>query len=85
MVQLSRNAGIKPLLATLPPDTRNSNDDTERLYNPAIRNLAAEMGVPLSDQYKALAPRWNRWSDDDLHPNWIGYLVMAIEWYLTLE
>jgi len=82
MVTKSRNAGITPVLATLPPDSRPeySAKDIEGSYNPMIKSIAANMGVAIVDMWSVLAPNWGGWSDDGLHPNDGGYQVMALAW-----
>lgn len=80
MIDMSRRAGIEPVLANLTPASRDQEQDIERSLNPAIQDLATSKGVHLCDQYAAFAGRMSSLSDDGLHPNRAGYDVMAATW-----
>ncbi len=87
MIDIVRNAGLTPIIATLTPDSQpniGSLKDIPNTYNPAIVAMAQEKDVSLCDQYAALIENWGYWTYDNLHPNDDGYQVMADTWYRTL-
>lgn len=84
MVNLTRAAGATPIVATLTPASRDTNHDIEYRLNPMIVAMTARLGVTLCDQYAALAPFWSICSDDGLHPNALGYALMALTWHRVM-
>lgn len=82
MIDMSRAKEVTPILATLTPDTKTPQKQIDQTYNPAIKDLAAEKGVILADQYAALIEGWaSSYNYDGLHPNEAGYVVMAQTWF----
>lgn len=83
--------GIQPILATIPPDPDHPYKEIA-LLNLRIRELALhyESQVILADQYNALAPNWNEYTNprgcygDLLHPNPKGFDAMAVTWFESL-
>jgi lysophospholipase L1-like esterase len=90
MIQKSRNLfHVTPLIALLTPDTRDTSPankkNIETTYNPMIANLANQMKVPLVNLYSAVVGNWNALSDDQLHPNDVGYQIVANTWFHPLK
>ena len=82
MIDESRDQNVTPILSTLTPDTLNPEKPITTEYNPAIRELAVQKGVRLADQYAALIGGWElSYTYDGLHPNAVGYNVMAQTWF----
>ncbi len=88
MVTTAVRRGIKPLLATVIPATKNAEkyesysiSDHVRRFNDNIRKLASDNGLVLVDYYSAMADEngylKNDLARDDIHPNENGYKVMA--------
>jgi lysophospholipase L1-like esterase len=88
MIDESLDQGVTPILSTLTPDTLNPEKPIATEYNPAIRELAAQKGVTLADQYAAVIGGWpTPYADspgDGLHPNQVGYNVMAQTWFTAI-
>ncbi len=90
MIDKSRARGLTPLLATLTPDPDHDFKGIE-LMNTWIRELAVEKDVVLVDQYNALAPHWDVYTNpracygDLLHPNATGFDAMGAVWYQSLS
>ena len=87
MIDKSRAKRTAPVIATIPPNTSTqyNGDLVSTHYNPAIRSLALEKGIPLADQYAALNSRWADYtSGDGIHLNDLGEKVMAQTWLNTL-
>ncbi len=87
MIDISKNAGLTPVISTLTPDSQPNIGNQKNIpntYNPAIAALAQEKNVVLCDQFAALIGNWDSWTDDQLHPNDAGYQIMADTWYLAL-
>jgi lysophospholipase L1-like esterase len=89
MIRNSREVGVEPLLATIPPDLEPGNEFKEiEELNKAIRELAAAENVILVDQYNALAPYWPEYTpgcyNDQTHPNRPGFAAMGNLWYENL-
>lgn len=80
MVDACRFFGVEPILATLTPSSRHSPGNIEYNLNPAIVAMAQQKQVRVCDQYALMSLNWGAWADDGLHPNWIGYVVMALAW-----
>ena len=92
MVDKSRAKGIEPLLATIPPDSEPDHSYKNiPLMNDYIRQLAVEKNIVLVDQYNALEPRWDVYTNprgcynDLLHPNSTGFDAMGSVWYDSLS
>jgi len=82
MIDSSVDQNVIPILSTLTPDADRPEKQIPTTYNPAIRDLAAQKGVTLADQYAALIDSWESlYTDDGLHPNLAGYQVMAQTWF----
>jgi len=90
MVQKSKNLfHTTPLIALLTPDAREESlanqKHIETTYNPLIANIANKFHVPLVNLYNAVAGNWNALSDDQLHPNDVGYQIVANTWFHPLK
>ncbi|MBU0944954.1 MAG: SGNH/GDSL hydrolase family protein [Proteobacteria bacterium] len=92
MIDKSRERGLIPLLATIPPDPEPEHDYKDvPLMNQYIKELAEEKGVVLVDLYTALSPYWNIYTDpracygDLTHPNRSGFEAMGSLWYKNLS
>ena len=83
MIDKSRGRNVEPIIATLSPDLRGNIKNVEINYNPEIMNLAEQKGVLLADQYNALIGE--NWDSDGIHPNDLGYRLMAREWFVTVQ
>ncbi len=91
MIDMSRENGLEPLLATLPPDSEPDNQYKNiPLMNQYIRELAVEKNVTLVEQYNALEPNWGTYTNprgcygDLTHPNSTGFDVIGTVWYESL-
>ena len=94
MAQAALDAGRKPVMATITPITGrcrvpDRESQVENWYNPSIKSKAEELGVPLADQFYAMAypkPIWwdENTSGDELHVSDKGDQRMAQEWLETL-
>lgn len=82
-VNRARNAGIEPLIATVPPRTGTAAVTKEgRRLNAALRDYAADQGIVFLNPWDGL---WdmttNGWgsgySDDNVHPNWTACKAAA--------
>lgn len=86
MITKAKNAGVTPLLATLPAVDRNGGMSlVPNEWNPMIRNLAASNDVVVVDIYAATLPAWDANFPDGVHPNDTGYQIMANTWFATLS
>jgi lysophospholipase L1-like esterase len=82
MIDKSKAAGVVPLVATLTPDDENGHTaGINATVNPLIKNLAAQRGISCADTFSAVAPSWDVWSFDGLHPNYNGMLAIAQTWH----
>lgn len=88
MVMMAVRKGIRPLLATVIPATKNAEkydnysiSDHVKRFNDKIRQMALDNGLVLVDYYAAMADENDFLKDtlarDDIHPNDNGYQVMA--------
>jgi len=86
MARQARSAGLKPFIATLPPQNPNAvcvprcRGMAASLvvpYNDRIRSLAASEAVPVVDVYQAFGGDLTLLSTDGLHPNAQGYTRIA--------
>ena len=84
MVQMSLQAGIEPVISTLLPSSKDETQDIPRLFNPGIKNIAANRQIRLCDPYPLFAQYFSLLLMDGVHPNWLGYLVLAYSWKLAL-
>jgi lysophospholipase L1-like esterase len=86
MIEKSWERGVIPILSTLIPDTTvlGLAKQINTTYNPAIKDLAAEKGVILADQYAGLIDNWDSYNYDYRHPNYEGYLAMAHIWFSVI-
>lgn len=86
MINIAKEKGVIPILSTLTPsDQSNSEILIPTKYNPMIKELAEQNGIPLVDQYGAVEKIWDALNDDGIHPNDKGYLYLAKTWDNTLE
>ena len=85
MIQIARGAGLRPYLATLPPQNRNAcipicrgyGQDLVPEYNALIHGIAAAEGVPLVDVFAAFNGDLSLLAQDGLHPNASGFERIA--------
>ena len=79
MINKSIAAGAVPILSTITPDTYNASvtSSIPNSYNPQIKALASEKGVTLVDSYAAVAANWANLTQEGLHTNAAGSLVLA--------
>jgi len=74
LVEISRGYGAKAILSTF-----HSYDDVEayRYFNPKIRAIARELGVPLCDQAGLIPHHDKAYHIDDIHFTVVGRQAMA--------
>jgi len=91
MVRDARNRGIRPYLATIPPEQDGCCPDRGISWrqvpdlNNLIRNLAVQEGVPLVEVYQALVGDVaNYIGFDGLHPTPRGYTKIADTFFAAL-
>jgi lysophospholipase L1-like esterase len=85
MVQLARGNGLRPYLATIPPQNRNAcvpicrgyGHELVAPYNDLIRGVALTEGAPLVDVFQAFNGDLSLLSPDGLHPNAAGFERIA--------
>lgn len=80
MLDVCLNAGVEPVISTLLPASRDPEHDIENFLNPGIRTMAANKGVRLCNPHDIFAHYASVLFVDGLHPNWLGYIVLAREW-----
>ncbi len=86
MIRIARDDyGMSVILGTIPPRLSYEGDQappTTLELVQAIRDLAAEEGVPVADHYAYFTdtPDWETLFHDTLHPNDQGYAVLANSW-----
>ncbi len=86
MLERSAERSVRPIIATLTPDTQNGTKTViPNELNPGIKKLAEEKNILLSDHYAAMVKNWASLSADGLHPNDAGYQVMADTWFKTIQ
>jgi hypothetical protein len=92
MIQDARSRGIRPLLATIPPEHDGCCPDRGISWrevpdlNNLIRTLATEEGVPLVDVYQALIDHTDdEIGPDGLHPTQEGYMRIAQSFFETVK
>lgn len=87
--------GVSTYLSTITPNTKrpelNFNQSLVAYYNPRIRDLASELGVPLVDNYPVMCggtgnscPSWPSYTTDGLHIGSTGYTVMTDVWFTAI-
>jgi acyl-CoA thioesterase-1 len=87
MVDAALGQNVRPILATVIPrdtslDDRDPGNALALALSGEIRNLAAEKGLQVADQFSrfgGIDPDLSYYSDP-LHPNQAGYVLMADEW-----
>ncbi|MFT5697433.1 MAG: acyl-CoA thioesterase-1 [Desulforhopalus sp.] len=86
MIDKAKAKGVTPILATLTPsDQVNSEQLIPYKWNPMIKELAKQNGIPLVDQYSAIESSWQSLNGDGIHPNDRGYLFLAKTWNVSIE
>ena len=86
MIDITKNSGAIPILATLPPSTRPEIANLiSQVWNPMIISLARSNGIKLADHYSAILPTWASSSIDGIHPNDIGHSTIAETWHLAIR
>lgn len=94
MARQARIAGMKPYLATIPPQNPNApcvpscRNYAAALvpgYNDSLRNVAASEGVPLVDVYQAFGGDLTLLATDGLHPNAAGFQRIADTFFLAIK
>ena len=85
MINLVKGSGAVPLLSTLLPTDKAGFSITRiKTVNEGIRSLADRKEIVLVDNYAAFRDDEDftlLLSDDDLHPNSLGYNLMAEMWF----
>lgn len=76
---------VTPLISTMTPlyNSRLTGAIVD-VYNPGISKISGEKNIGLADSFGAVAPHWNSWSDDGIHPNDAGYRAMANAWFAAI-
>lgn len=89
----SSSYGVSTYLSTITPNTKapGFNQPLVDSYNPKIRDLADELGVPLVDNYHVMCgatgnscPSWPNFTTDGLHIGSAGYTVMTDAWLCSI-
>ncbi len=81
MAQKGQAYGMRPLIATLPPDERGTGKD---IYytNSVITSVASQNGIKVVDLHSGLIDNWGSYvGSDNLHPTPYGYEAMARVWF----
>jgi lysophospholipase L1-like esterase len=86
MVREVKEFGAIPLIASLLPTKGRWawRNEVISIINPQIQAMAVREGITFVDQHAAFVsdPDWKELlTDDDLHPNSDGYVIMAETWY----
>lgn len=82
-VDRARNAGIEPIIATIPPRTSVTSFTKEgRRLNAALRDYASDQGIiflnPWDNLWDVTTNVWGAgYSDDSVHPNWTACKAAA--------
>lgn len=78
-------SGLTAVISKLTPLYNSRlNGAIVNVYNPGIAKIAADYNISQAESFNALAPHWNSWSDDGIHPNNEGYKVLANSWYASI-
>jgi lysophospholipase L1-like esterase len=85
MVDNALRSGITPVISTMTPlyNSRLTGAIVD-VYNPGIGKISGEKRIALADSFSAVAPHWNSWSNDGIHPNDAGYKAMANAWFAAI-
>jgi lysophospholipase L1-like esterase len=88
MMHIAHREGTHVIIGTYPllsPDGfRNSGAENVPRLNDIIRQEAAKQGVPVADHEKAFTDTTGQ-GPDGLHPNNLGYEVIAQVWFDAIE
>lgn len=88
MITRAKAKNVTPVLGNITPNAKTSGFDSlvSGSYNPSISIMAGQNSTWLADQYEALRPDWTSvpLNHDGLHPNLLGYQIMAQTWLDTL-
>jgi lysophospholipase L1-like esterase len=96
MIDHARLVGIRPFLATIPPENpdmltgcspqcRGGEAALVPPFNDQVRALAASKGVPLVDVYLAFNGNLSLIGPDGLHPNAAGYQLIADTFFAAIK
>lgn len=94
MIDHARAVGMRPFLATIPPENPNSlcvpscrggEAAIVPTYNAQLRSLATTKGVPLVDVEAAFNGDLTLIGPDGLHPTAAGYKVIADTFFAAIE
>jgi len=87
MIQKARAAGAKPIVSNLTPSyyPGHRGDRIAQMYNPLIEREVELAKATLNDTYSVFAPDWPNLTTDGLHPNQVGYALLAKTWCDHLE
>jgi lysophospholipase L1-like esterase len=84
MTGIGWSMGVTPVIGTMPPDTKSGYRPIIDYYNIFIRLIANFTGARLADHNATLGPAWGALTYDGLHPNDVGYQVMAETWFYAM-
>jgi len=92
MIESAKRVGIRPYLATIPPENpaacvpvcRGGSAALVPGFNDQIRSLAKSEGITLVDVFQAFGGNLTLLSTDGLHPNAAGYKVIADAFFSQL-
>jgi lysophospholipase L1-like esterase len=96
MIDHARAIGMRPFLATIPPENPNPPPPCDPVcrgseaalvapYNVQVRAVASSKGVPLVDVEAAFNGNLSLIGPDGLHPNVAGYKVIADAFFAAIE
>ncbi|MCI5157236.1 MAG: hypothetical protein D3906_02155, partial [Candidatus Electrothrix sp. AUS1_2] len=83
MLEQTLNAGAKPILSTITPNSKSSAYEPEN-YNPSIMSLAETGNTTLVDTYSNVVSNWSNLTIEGLHPNEEGSFRIAEGFYSQL-
>jgi len=87
MIQLCIADEIEPMVSTIIPrvdDPRDWDNSLAREFNAGVLALTQQYGAEFCDNFEAFwtyEPSYRRLFSDHLHPNALGYQVMAETWF----
>jgi len=94
MIQTAQSAGIRVLLATLPPEDpgivatdgthRGQSDSQVQQFNALLISLASETRATLVDVHQAFPPT-STYLSDGLHPTQLGYVQIADNFFTVIR